>query len=128
MAVAVWLSFTADINLDEITHHSSVWQLPYSKFHCICSLWPGAILVWLLLQQIQQTAIQIDFFFISMPNDVHVYYFSTCKPQNTAPVCCGFVTLRPGENRTFYMLLYAFSHVSTALHTFKYFSVHCTIF
>jgi len=58
-----------------------------------------------------------------MPNDVHVYYLPTCKPQNATPVCCGFVTLRPGANRTFYMLLYAFSHISTALYIFKYFSV-----
>ena len=94
------------------------------KFHCRCSSWPGAILVRLLLQPIKQTAIQIEIFFlISMPNGVHVYYFPTCKPQNATPVCCGFVTLKPGANRTFYTLLYAFSHISIALHIFKYFSV-----
>jgi hypothetical protein len=53
--------------------------------------------------------------------------FPTCKPQNATPVRYGFVTLRPGAKRTFYMLLYEFSHISRALHIFKYFSVTATV-
>jgi len=40
LAVAIQLHFTADINLDSLTHHrSSEWQLPYSYISLQIQTW-----------------------------------------------------------------------------------------
>ena len=67
------------------------------------------------LVSVARLSFTLKYLIIFLPGDIHVCYFSTCKPSNgVVPIRCNFLTCRPGTI-PYVIMLYVFSHNYTAL-------------